>query len=397
MQRIHFAWVLAAAALTPGSLLAATDPITTASPAQAATATPSAPASPAEPASPSAATNASVSPKSATPKLSDILEASGIAVSGYVAASYYHSSGDSTFHELDIEHDSFQLDQAGATIAYQPKEGFGALVNLIAGEDARVVNSYEHGTNGEFNVLQAFVQYARGALTVIGGKFLTLAGAETINPTLNTNFSRSLLYFSEPISHTGLRATYAITDTLNAVVGINNGWNTTSTSYGSKTGELGLAWTPGKTFSWTAQAYVGKDQEYDALRTLFDTIATYNINSSLWVSLNYSHGEQDVRYTTGDYNWDVIAGYVNYAFNDRWRVSLRGELLADHDGFVTGTPQDVEEGTVTVGYSPMKKFELRLEGRYDTSNKPTFQGKSGDIAAFYDHQTGFALQGVYKF
>ncbi len=45
----------------------------------------------------------------------------------------------------------------------------------------------------------------------------------------------------------------------------------------------------------------------------------------------------------------------------------------------------------------MKKFELRLEGRYDTSNRPTFQKKVGDIDLFYEHQTEIALQGVLKF
>ena len=36
---------------------------------------------------------------------------------------------------------SFQLDQAGLIIAYQPKDGFGALVDLMAGEDARILHA----------------------------------------------------------------------------------------------------------------------------------------------------------------------------------------------------------------------------------------------------------------
>src|SRR5882757_3882550 len=156
----------------------------------------------------------------AGPKLSDVLDASGIAITGYVAASYYHSSGYSTFHQFDIEHDTFQLDQAGVTIAYQPKEGFGALVNVIGGEDARVINGAENGTNSTVNVTQAFVQYATGPLTVMAGKFVTLAGAEVIAPTGNTNFSRSLLFFSEPLTHTGIRAAFAATDTLTLIAGV---------------------------------------------------------------------------------------------------------------------------------------------------------------------------------
>ena len=76
-----------------------------------------------EPAKPAAPT---------APSLSDILTASGLTATGYVAASYYHSNGYSTFHQFDVEHDTFQLDQAAVTLAYQPKEGFGAVVNIAA-------------------------------------------------------------------------------------------------------------------------------------------------------------------------------------------------------------------------------------------------------------------------
>jgi Putative beta-barrel porin-2, OmpL-like. bbp2 len=177
----------------------------------------------------------------AGPSLANVLTSAGITVNGYVAASYYHSSGYNTFHEFDVKHDTFQLDQAGVQIGYQPKEGFGAFADLITGEDARILNEAENGTDGTFNVRQAYAQYATGPLTVIGGKFTTLAGVEYSNPTSNTNFSRSLLFFAEPLTHTGLRATWAATSTLNLIAGVNNGWNTTSTSYGSKTAELAAA------------------------------------------------------------------------------------------------------------------------------------------------------------
>lgn len=340
-------------------------------------------------------------------KLSQILDAIGLSITGYVSSSFYHSTGDSTLHQFDIEHDTFQLDQASVTVAFQPKEGFGALVDLTAGEDARVLNAAEtggpagQGTNSAFNVTQAYLQYATGPLTVIAGKFVTLAGAEVIDPTKNTNFSRSLLFFSEPLTHTGVRATYAATDTLSLIVGVNNGWNATSTSFGSKTAELGLAYTPNKIFSLTAQAYVGKDPLADAERTLVDAVATYNVTSALTLMANVNWGKQDEQPSTGlpDQEWDTFAGYLNYAFNDQWRVSLRGEILDDKEGFVTGTgvAQKVKEITTTFGYAPVKAFELRAELRYDWSDQNTFESRVNNVATFGDHQTGFALQGLYKF
>src|SRR5882724_2651970 len=341
----------------------------------------------------------------AGPSVSDVLTASGITESGYVAASYYHSNGYNTYHQFDNKHDTFQLDQAALTIAFQPKEGFGALVNIAAGDDMKILNAAEGSSPNTFDVVQAFAQYAAGPLTVIAGKYVTLAGAEVIASTGNTNFSRSFLFFAEPLTHTGIRATYAATDSLNMVAGVNNGWNYSSLSTsGSKTAELGVAWTPSKTFSLAAQAYVGKDPAFDAQRTLVDAVATYSATDALTLILSFDWGKQK-QHAAGDpdLDWNGAAFYTNYALNDQWRASLRLEYLDDKEGFVSGllgTPQELKEGTLTFGYAPAKSFELRIEGRYDKSDEATFvRSISTDANSnpFADSQTGFALQGVYKF
>jgi len=55
------------------------------------------------------------------------------------------------------------------------------------------------------------VQYAAGPVTVIAGKFVTLAGAEVIAPTRQHELiPRSLLFTNlEPLTHTGIRLTVA--------------------------------------------------------------------------------------------------------------------------------------------------------------------------------------------
>ena len=340
---------------------------------------------------------------STAPSLSDMLAASGITETGYVAASYYHSNGYNTDHQFDNKHDSFQIDQAALSVAYQPKQGFGALVNVAAGEDMKILNAAEGSNPNTFDMVQGFVQYATGPLTVIGGKFVTLAGAEVIAPTGNTNFSRSLLFYAEPLTHTGVRATYAASDSFSVIVGVNNGWNYSSLqTSGAKTGELGIGWTPNKLFSLTAQAYVGKDPAFDAQRTLVDAVATYNATAALTFILSYDWGKQEQHAAAApDMKWNGAAFYTNYAFNDQWRVSLRLEYLDDEDGFVTasGVRQTLKEGTATFGYDPVKSFELRLEARYDKSTQPTFVRSinEADANPLADSQTELALQGVYKF
>ena len=117
-------------------------------------------------------------PKAAETKFDEMLDSAGLTVSGYIAASYYASNGyPGNIHQFDVDHNTFQLDQAGFQVAYQPKEGFGALLDVIAGEDARILHLAEDGHDTSFDVRQAFLQYATGNLTVMAGKFVTLAGA----------------------------------------------------------------------------------------------------------------------------------------------------------------------------------------------------------------------------
>jgi hypothetical protein len=343
-------------------------------------------------------------------KFDELMDTTGLQINGYVAASYYVSNGyPFNTHQFDVDHDTFQLDQAGLSVAYQPKEGFGAMVDLIAGEDAKILHAAEDGHTDSFDLRQAFLQYATGPFTVMAGKFVTLAGAEVINPTLNTNFSRSLLFFdSEPMTHTGVRATYGITDTITLTGGVNNGWNTTSTNFGSKTGEVGISWAPAsKMFALAAQAYFGKQEGFDAERTLIDVVATYNATSALTFILNFDWNQQQDGLVDDfgglhDASWNAAALYVNYAINDQWRVSVRAEYLDDKGGFVTGSDQTLKEGTITFGYAPVKNFEVRAEFRYDKSGAgtPTFYKTAAAVDALTpdaDSLSEFALQAIYKF
>lgn len=349
----------------------------------------------------------------------DTLAAWGITASGYVAASYLHSDGyPSNIHQFDVEHDSFRLDQAGFTVAYQPKQGVGGLIDLMAGDDARIVHLAEDGHDESFELRQAYIQYATGPLTVIAGKFVTLAGAEVINTAQDANVSRSLLFtWAEPLTHTGIRATLALSDSLSLTAGVNNGWNTTSTSYGSKTGEAGIAWTPGKTFSLAAQAYVGKfggtSPGLDGVRSLVDVVATYNATSALTLIVNADWDRQSEAGGPGtpSASWYGVAGYANYALDDRWRLSLRAEYLDDRDGFLTTamalpgyagptSGQHLWEGTATLGYAPVKHFEVRLEGRYDSAQTNVFlesQALGAAPADFADSLSQIAVQGVLTF
>jgi hypothetical protein len=334
--------------------------------------------------------------KPAATTLSDVLDASGITASGYADATF--SYGDHSAALLpDNTHavNTFALNQVALTISKLPSSGFGALVNLVDGTEAGAglyAPSYSYTGNvnssTKLDVLQAYVQYASGKLTVLMGKYVTLAGAEVAAPTGNSNVSRSLLFwYSEPINHTGVRVVYAATDKASFSFGANNGWNAETSTGSGKTLELGFSLAPSKALVLAGAAYNGDTDVAAGLgkKTLADLVATWTVSPSLTVIGNVDWDKQEI--TNGSsFTWWAAAGYLNYAISDTWRSSLRLEYLDDQDGAINGAKQKLKEGTLTFGYAPAKHYELRIEGRYDKSD----QAGSTDITQGW-------LQALYKF
>jgi len=346
-----------------------------------------------------------------------------VSVQGYVDASYSHFDFDPMFANGGVARvfdttKGFKLNQAALNVAYQPKEGWGYVINLVAGKDADVFAPYSinPGADHHFDYPQAFVQYATGPVTVMAGRFVTLAGAETIDPRTDANFSRSILFgYAIPFAHTGVRATVAANDTLNLIVGVNNGWDDLRPTTGGKTLEAALAYTPSKAFNVTAQSYIGDarisgltDQGNIGTRSLVDVVATWTLSEHATVQFNGDWGSQTglagsglIAGNSNSAQWHGVAGYFNYQVDDHWRYSLRGEYLDDIDGYRTGLPQMWKEATLTVGYSPVKPVELRFEIRHDYSNAPAFLNSAAmQNGQFTDFNKGFgslALETIVKF
>src|SRR5882757_5887545 len=165
----------------------------------------------------------------AVPTLDKVLEASGISMTGYIDAAYTHANRNIEAPNFsprvfDSLNSSFNLQQVGLQIAKQPKAGFGGLVNVTAGHDAKIIHSVPEAsgvTSSSFDITQGYLQYADGPLTIIGGKFTTLHGTEVIWSPSNANYSRSLLFGSVPFTHTGVRGTFAVGDSMNLIAGVN--------------------------------------------------------------------------------------------------------------------------------------------------------------------------------
>jgi hypothetical protein len=348
----------------------------------------------------------------AAPTLDKVLEASGITESGYIDAGYTYSNRaiDATqsgagvnTRVFDSQNNSFVLHQVGLTLAKQPKEGFGGLVNLTMGRDANVIQSSPATANATFDVTQAYAQWAGGSLTVIGGKFTTLAGTEVIASPSNNNVSRSILFGAVPFTHTGLRATWAATDTLSLIAGVNNGWDQLTDSNRGKTAELGLTWNPIKPLTIAASGYDGPEPGVsgNGSRSLVDLVASWAFTDTLSIGLEYLTVSQDNALAAGaKAKYSGFAGYFTWLLSPKWRLAVRAESFDDHDGVhfgTTGLPTPgtkYKEGTVTVAFIPADNFELRAEVRDDTADQAVFKQYDGTTSKSL---MTMALQGLYKF
>jgi hypothetical protein len=346
-------------------------------------------------------------PKTSVPTLDQVLEASGVSMNGYIDAGYGYADKVPADRVFDTNRNSFDLHQIGLTIAKQPKEGFGALVNLTAGSDAQLIHSAPV-EDSKFDVTQAYVQYAAGAWTVIGGKFVTLAGAEVIASPSNNNISRSILFGQIPFTHTGVRATYAVNDMVSVIGGLNNGWDQMQDLNRQKTVELGVGLTPIKRLAINISGCFGSEPTtFDVItgaitssanRSVFDIVAIWTMSDALSFGGEILDASQDEANGPGtaDAKWSGIAGYVTYMLNDKWRIAGRVEWFKDNDGVRLGGPAGTKysEGTVTLAYLPTKSVELRGELRTDQASNPFFDDGGGSLSK---NMYSFAVQGIYKF
>ncbi len=342
----------------------------------------------------------------------------GVKIVGYVQESYNHLERENRFisgvfdRSFDLKENGTALQQAALTVSYLPDAGLGGLVNVVLGLDAFIIAPYGYNPDiGSNNIgfvpAQVYLNYNQGSFTWMVGNFNSLVGLEATDPTNNTNFSLSNpATFSQPNSVMGVRMTYAMNDKVKLIMGVNNGWDDIRDTSRDKTIELSIAYTPNKKLSLNIDSLSGQQRVVDktatgpiGTRNIFDIYGTFNVTEKLSLSANFDYGNQNN--TTqqignpGRAIWIGFAGYVNYKFNDKWRVSLRGDDFSDRDGYRTGVPQNLKEATFTVGYIPVKNLNLCAEVRRDVSNANSFVDKNGTTLG--NAQQSFAIAALYLF
>ena len=342
----------------------------------------------------------------------------GIGIGGGISSNYTYNFNDpdsrtNALRVFDSKANSFDVDIVELNVQKNSEElGIGGRVDLNFLETADVITPF--GTSDDdFDVQQAYIYYIAPVgtgLTLKGGKFVTLLGAEVIEPWDNWNFSRSFLFgFAIPFTHVGITGSYTFTDMISGTIGVVNGWDNVDDNNDGKTILGNVTIGPWEWATLAINGIIGPEQinEDDNWRGVLDLILTVKPERLplLTLMFNYDYGnESDIPFFTADPvtgdpilagaadgTWQGFAAYAKYDLRDTCYVAARVEWFSDEDGVRTGTAQDLWEITLTASHMFAQDLWVRLEYRHDDSDATPFQdGNSGS-----DTQDTIATEVLY--
>jgi hypothetical protein len=307
----------------------------------------------------------------------------GISVHGLVDAGYEHNFNQPVAN-VNVyrawDEDGFQLTQGNLHIERDGTVGFVTDINF--GQVANSISSVTHYSNlapvGNqwVDPTQYYLTYTApigSGISFQAGRFVKLLGAEVIPVYNNQNFneSRGLLFtLAEPLTHTGIRASYTFNDYVAAMVGLNNGWDDPASANNggpNYEGQLALN-NKNKSLSLVVNGIWGPNLigKSDSNVGAIDPIATWKPSfiPSLTLELEYLYGSESGPAIYGhSQSWQGVAQYLVYDITPSLESATRGEYF-----------EDIWEITQTLSYKIPEVTGLiaRLEYRHDNSDQNVF-------------------------
>src|SRR5258708_15148286 len=303
----------------------------------------------------------------------------GITFGGYIeAGSTWNLNGRSPNNKyfgrlFDDRNRQFQLNQLALLVQRKIDptiEGydFGFKFNGIYGSDARYthfLHEFKNATGesyNQFDIVEANVQadtpwFTDGGFDIKAGQYVTLEGAETIDPTTNFLYSHSYISnFGIPFKHTGVIPTLHATSMLDIYRGIDTGVNRAigddRDNNGSPAfhGGFGLNLLEGNlTRLWTT--HIGPENPSLASngvilprgankknRYLNDITTIWKVTDAFQLinDLNYIQDDcqalNGVTTTCRTARGYGMAQYAVYTVNDMITIAARGEVWRDEEG-----------------------------------------------------------------
>ncbi len=227
------------------------------------------------------------------------------------------------------------------------------------------------------DVLQAYVSYNPGQVTINAGRFVTWMGYEVIEETSNWNYSHSLLFGALPFWHTGVSVNYAPSTIFNATIyDVDDPWQSTVAGIQGKDLGLEAAITPNSIWGITLNGIMGPVAGTPSQNSIVgEAIVTYK--PSAWnFALDAQMGTATAPSGAKSPSYVGIALYGKYQIQSDWSAALRLEYVDDSYntyGFMAnpelpGKAFTGDEGTLTIEHDFTPNLISRAEARLDMAN-----------------------------
>jgi len=289
--------------------------------------------------------------------------AASTTLSGYVSTSY-------TLDDVAANNDSFNLDVVDLKFASAQGAGeyaTGYTVELWAG-GSHALGTADAGNAGTVELMQANIDLrlpVGNGLDLKLGQFTTVVGAETDNYTENAFYTRSRAFNNDqPTHHTGVLASYQLTDDASISVGFVN--DTTSTRVNTDDGGTAYLVSLSYTLPESTGFLGGTELTYARVDSA-GASGSERDNSYLGASiplpvegLTYSLAWDNVEYETGA-DTTLIGHYLSYALNDKTTVNLRYETGNINNGGGAGNIDGIQDLSVGIDYQLWENVISRVE------------------------------------
>jgi hypothetical protein len=290
----------------------------------------------------------------------------------------------------------------------------GYHIELMYGSDVKWFDATSLGIQEGW--IQILAPVGNG-LDIRVGKMASLIGYEVVENTNNLNYTRGVVWGqAEPITATGVRATYSIVEQLSATIGFNNGRNFAAfpaslpTDFDTDHGKAFEAQVMAKPIKdlWIAMNFlVGNDTSGGLLSGastadkfyIFNIVSEYKMDK-LTLALNFTQassqgfGTESVSIRAPQRG---LAVYGKYQLTDAFATGARIEYFSDIKGGIltTGPGNDTGNGARIITFTLTQELKvaqhliLRFEFRHDNSNQHTFVRGESSVPARGDNSIAF--------
>ena len=188
------------------------------------------------------------------------------------------------------------------------------------------------------------------------------------------NYTRGWMGEFSPYYQAGLKIAYAFDAHWSAQLHLLNGWQTIGDNNRAKAVGTQLAWTSDRV-AIGLNTFAGPELPGDDSHWRLFGDLTAQVKATPWLSLGATAdaGRQD---RPGEAAvWHAAALFARFALHPRAAFSVRAEYYDDVDGFFSGAPQVLREGTATLELRPDEHLILKIEARQDVAGARVFVGE----------------------